>query len=100
MHSHSDRDDFVKINWENIQAGVSRNFDKVSKSLFGNFGTSYDLVSVMHYGSKSFSKNGKHTIVPKNLAYLDKIGQRIGLSQGDVDRINNMYKCNKTALGK
>lgn len=47
----------------------------------------------MHYGKTAFSKNGESTIVPKNRRYKNIIGQRTGLSIGDVQRINNMYKC-------
>lgn len=90
MHSSSDRDGFVKINYDNIIWGLSYAFDKYTTS---NFGTTYDLESVMHYTSTSFSKNGKATIEPYDLTYIPKMGQRVRLSEGDVTRINNMYAC-------
>lgn len=93
MHSHADRDKFVEIKWNNIQPDAITNFDKVDPEKFSNFGTGYDVYSLMHYDGKAFSKNGKQTIVPRNRRYKDVIGQRIGLSFGDVKRINNMYKC-------
>lgn len=93
MHSHSDRDQYIDIKWENIQKSAFPNFDTVDPEKFSNFGTGYDLYSVMHYDKKSFSKNGENTIVPRNLRYKNIIGQRVGLSNGDAKRINNMYKC-------
>lgn len=35
----------------------------------------------------------KPTIIPKDSKYQDVIGQRRGISIGDVRRINRMYKC-------
>lgn len=92
MHSSIDRDDFVKINNENIIWGLSYAF---SKSNTNSYGTRYDLESVMHYDPYYFSSNGKPTIEPLDRSYLTnkKMGQRIGLSVGDVTRINNMYQC-------
>ncbi len=37
-------------------------FRKFSNSLIDSLGSPYDLTSVMHYGPKSYSKNGKDTI--------------------------------------
>lgn len=93
MHSHADRDKFVEVKWRNIQPDAISNFDKVDSEFYGNFGTPYDLYSVMHYDRDAFSKNGEDTIVPKNRRYKRIIGQRIGLSRGDIKRINNMYNC-------
>lgn len=48
---------------------------------------------IQSYGHSGFSKNGGYTIVPKNDAYLHVIGQRTGLSEGDIRRINSKYNC-------
>jgi Astacin (Peptidase family M12A) len=93
MHSSADRDKYIDIKYENIRQDSISNFDRVDPKKFSNFGTKYDLYSLMHYDSKAFSKNGKDTIVPKNRQYTGVIGQRLGLSYDDVKRINNMYKC-------
>lgn len=97
MHSHAERDKYIEIMWENINPKTIPNFDKVDPRKFSNFGTGYDLYSVMHYDSMAFSKNHKPTIVPKNRRYKNVIGQRVGLSVGDAARLNNMYKCKKNA---
>ncbi|KAG5668446.1 hypothetical protein PVAND_016386 [Polypedilum vanderplanki] len=93
MHNREDRDQYITINWQNIIFGMAENFDKVNSKFFSNFNTSYDYNSVMHYGSNTFSRNSIETITAKDQRYQKKIGQRKGLTQGDVDRINNMYNC-------
>uniref|UniRef100_A0A8C3BKB3 Metalloendopeptidase n=1 Tax=Cairina moschata TaxID=8855 RepID=A0A8C3BKB3_CAIMO len=86
--ARSDRDKFVKIVWEHIMAG---NFGKVKSK---NLGLPYDYSSVMHYGAYDFSSTpGKPTIVPIPNPSVP-IGQREGLSNLDVAKINKLYKCN------
>ena len=48
----------------------------------------YDYGSIMHYPATAFSKNGQPTIVTKNGA---TIGQRQGLSPGDIAAVQSMY---------
>ncbi|CAG9811868.1 unnamed protein product [Chironomus riparius] len=93
MQNHAERDNFITINFENINTAERHNFERVDSRKYNNFGTPYDYISVMHYGPKAFSRNGKETITPKQAAFKDKIGQRKGLSVGDAQRINNMYDC-------
>lgn len=64
QQSASNRDDFIKIHWENIRSGRNHNFKKYDESTVTNFDVAYDYDSVMHYSSKAFSKNGKITIEP------------------------------------
>ena len=57
----------------------------------------YDYGSIMHYGPYAFSKNGRKTITAKN---DQTIGQRQGLSYGDVEQAKAMYKkCNHGSTG-
>lgn len=65
MHSVYNRDDFITIHWENIEAGKESQFKKYTISEETLFNTTYDYNSIMHYGAYFFSKNGKPTIVPK-----------------------------------
>lgn len=91
MHNRPDRDKYVKIMWKNIAPQWFSEFDKVNPANFNHLGTAYDYQSIMHYGATAFTKNGKITILTRN---GEHIGQRFGLSQGDIRRINNKYKCN------
>uniref|UniRef100_A0AC34Q945 Metalloendopeptidase n=1 Tax=Panagrolaimus sp. JU765 TaxID=591449 RepID=A0AC34Q945_9BILA len=89
--SRADRDDFVNINWNNVEAGLQDQFDKYSLSMIDHLDTTYDYGSVMHYASTAFSKNGKPTIEPKKRGV--EIGQRAGFSETDIYKINKLYKC-------
>lgn len=93
MHNHVDREKFVKILWENIKSEKKSNFAKVDPRRFGNFETSYDMHSVTHYNRKSFSSNGQDTIIARNPKYQKIMGQRKGMSRGDIKRIKKMYEC-------
>lgn len=91
MQSTYDRDDYVTIVRENIEPGLEYNFDKYNSSIVTDFGIKYDYNSVMHYSPYGFSINGKPTIVPKDP--LATIGQRVGLSRKDIEKLNRMYGC-------
>ena len=87
--ARSDRDDFVTINFANVQAGKENNFKKYDdEDLNGVDIGNYDYGSIMHYGTHFFGKDGKQTITPKSDV---EIGQRRGLSEGDLAGIRNMY---------
>lgn len=62
QHSSPNRDDFVQINWNNIEDGHERNFKKYNSSFITDYSFAYDYDSLMHYSAKSFSKNGNPTI--------------------------------------
>ncbi|XP_055298045.1 zinc metalloproteinase nas-13-like [Sitodiplosis mosellana] len=94
MQSTHDRDDYIKINYENIRTGMERNFNKYDLQRVTNFGQKYDYESVMHYSGYGFSKNGQPTIEPYNKSYTNVIGQRIGMSSTDILKLNIMYNCN------
>ncbi|EDV33638.1 uncharacterized protein Dana_GF13898 [Drosophila ananassae] len=93
QHVAHNRDQFVRIEWENIQPEFKINFinnDKLSN--FTSFGESYDYDSVMHYIPTAFSKNGKPTITPLKKVG-QRMGQRVGMSEIDIRKLNKMYKC-------
>lgn len=92
MHNHIDRDNYVNISWQNILPEYHSAFDKVDPQWFDNFGTPYDLLSVMHYPRWAFTMNGEDTILPHNRTYSDKIGASM-MSANDALRLNRMYDC-------
>ena len=89
--SREDRDLFVTIHWENIQAGMAAQFNQHITD--GDDLGAYDYGSIMHYARTAFSKNGQDTITPDQPANA-QIGQRNGLSAGDIAAVHEMYpKC-------
>ncbi|XP_050094470.1 seminal metalloprotease 1-like [Anopheles aquasalis] len=93
QQSASDRDDFVEIVYDNIEAGTENNFNIYPSTTVTDFGVRYDYGSVMHYSATAFSKNGQRTIIPKDPNA--SIGQRIGMSERDISKLNHMYGCLK-----
>ena len=91
--SRSDRDNFVTINWNNIKPGFESNF--YIQSTASLLGTSYDLKSIMHYGSYAFSGNGLPTIVAKNPS-IQLPDYHQSLTNTDVAGIRFLYKSSAT----
>jgi len=87
-HTRADRDQYIHINWENIDPDKVDNF-KVSASARTDVRT-YDYNSIMHYGELFFTKNGLPTIVTLD-ANAPKIGQLIAPSDGDLQSIAHLY---------
>lgn len=90
QQSTYDRDEFVKINWENIKPGTEHNFNKYDNRTVTNYKTEYDYNSVMHYSKKAFSQNGNETITPLKPGV--EIGQRKSMSKKDIFKVRMMYK--------
>uniref|UniRef100_A0AAG5DNC3 Metalloendopeptidase n=1 Tax=Anopheles atroparvus TaxID=41427 RepID=A0AAG5DNC3_ANOAO len=91
MQSATDRDNWISIQWQNIEPGREGNFQSYGTDRILNYGVAYDYGSVMHYGERAFSTNGLPTIVPRADGVV--IGQRVAMSSGDIQRIRNMYQC-------
>lgn len=89
--SRVDRENYITINYDNIQSGRDHNFYTYKYSGFDGeeLTSALDFGSIMMYGSYSFSANGRPTIVRKNGTTFS--GQRNGLSSGDISGVNNMY---------
>ncbi|CAD7089231.1 unnamed protein product [Hermetia illucens] len=93
QQSASSRDNYVSIEWGNVQSGTEHNFDKYSSSQVTDFGFGYDYESIMHYDQYAFSKNGGRTITTHNAAYQNVIGNRNDLSHFDIQKLRAMYNC-------
>ncbi len=86
--SREDRDQHVRINFQNIREGSEHNFRK-----HVNDGTDfgpYDFTSMMHYRPNSFSKNGQPTIVALNGQTIRRANP---MSQGDANAVRAIYGC-------
>ncbi|XP_069123652.1 hatching enzyme 1.2-like [Argopecten irradians] len=91
--SRSDRDNYVTINWSNIQKGHEHNFDKYQEGVrIDDLGMPYDYGSVMHYSAYAFAiDRSKMTIIPKHNGV--SIGQRTRLSDQDAKEVQIYYGC-------
>lgn len=86
--SREDRSKFVRILFQNIEPGREHNFNQHIAD--GDDVGTYDYGSIMHYPATAFSKNGQPTIVPLKSGG-NQIGQRSGLSVGDIAAVKFMY---------
>lgn len=96
--SRTDRDNFITVNWDNIEEGKEHNFEIRDDS--GHYGP-YDFDSVMHYGSCGFSicddctsASACRTITVKPAYAADwqaNIGQRNHLSRMDAMTMSFLY---------
>ncbi|XP_034624643.1 astacin-like metalloendopeptidase [Trachemys scripta elegans] len=88
--NRNDRDKYVVIAWQYISPGDFYHFKPTRAN---NLGLKYDYSSVMHYHRFAFSNtSGKATITPFPDSTVP-IGQRFGLSNLDVAKINKLYEC-------
>ena len=89
-HQRVDRDNFIIINTENIQADKLNNFNK----LFPSYGFSniYDINSIMHYTPYTFSANSRPTITLRDRSI--NFGNLGTLSTLDVENATEIYKNN------
>lgn len=98
-HTRPDRDDFVIMNWANIEDAEEHNFQRHDEAdVYGE----YDFESLMHYGQCSFSTCANcganpaacRTITvrsPWDTTWQNAIGQRTHLSVVDELTISMLY---------
>jgi len=96
-----DRDEYVYVDFGNIKSADQHNF-KVEKNADSK--RPYDVLSLMHYGTKDFAIDSSKPVISiraKGYAkYTDnyseyhkyKPGNRVGLSQTDIEQLVDMYK--------
>lgn len=76
MHTATERDGFVKINYDNIHPKAVKNFEKYT-AYVSMFNTQYDYRSIMHYSKWAFAVDKtKPTIIP--FERVSVMGQRTG----------------------
>lgn len=101
-HARPDRDEFIKVLYENIIETEQDNFGRLTTEKFNLVpDVGYDVESIMHFGPFTFSKNNKRTIrlrddAPlsyKHCTNLLAMGQRNELSYLDKLRANKLYSC-------
>lgn len=108
-HARWDRDQYVRIHYENIKPGRSSDYDWIPQTNWLVSSTSYDYSSIMHYricwasGCESECHDGIGSspcavIVPLNTNYDGIIGQweKNGISAGDKERTISAYGIGQT----
>lgn len=76
--SISERDSYLKVNWDNIKENARFNFKQFVAHV-SMFSTPYDYNSIMHYSPKAFAKDRtKLTLIPLRTATSIHMGQREG----------------------
>ena len=98
-HSRWDRDMYITIDRENVIDSAYYNFGVLAEEKWSHIpDVGYDLLSIMHYGANSFSKNEGITI--RVVTHIDipdcateQMGQRRRLSRRDKLRTSMMYNC-------
>jgi hypothetical protein len=87
-----DRDDWVTINWSNIEPGYEDNFEMKTPDEIDLLGTPYDYGSVMHYDAYAFAIDESiPTIIPHDPNAV--IGNRVTMSALDIERVQIHYGC-------
>ena len=85
--SRSDRDQYIEVVRQNIITGMEHNFDQQLTD--GDDVGPYDYASIMHYPPDAFARQlGMLTIRARG---GQAIGQRTGLSEGDVAAVRAIY---------
>jgi hypothetical protein len=75
-HTRCDRDDFVRVYWDNVKEDKEHNFEKQCTG-FTDYGA-YDKDSIMHYSSTQFSSTESPTIL-----FPGPLGQDEDVPDGD-----------------
>ncbi|XP_067136306.1 astacin-like metalloprotease toxin 1 isoform X8 [Centruroides vittatus] len=92
-HNRPDRDKYINIVWDNIKKEFKTEFQLYGKD-FLRICDRYSYDTVMHYGPKSFAKDGKITIMPTlPNATIKEVYEWRSLSESDIECINKLYKC-------
>lgn len=96
--NRNDRDDYVTINFQNIDRRARKNFNKYSKEDIRTLNFPYDVESIMHYRADEFAKEeGLVTVMAiDEKVSSDMLGSARTngtLSELDVQKLNIFYDC-------
>ncbi|XP_063695593.1 zinc metalloproteinase nas-13 [Culicoides brevitarsis] len=90
-----DRDEHIKVLWDNIKPQFRQNFIKLPADFATTFDLPYDFKSLMHYPRNAFSKQADlFTMVALNDTEME-LGQTEGPSFLDLEKVRRMYNCSK-----
>ena len=94
IQKRPDRDQHIRVNWNNIHPGQHKQFKKYDGNTLG---LPYDCGSVMHYNRAVFSKNGRDAVtsinkncyIPADSDEWDNV--RPMMSDVDVEAVRLLY---------
>ena len=93
-HEQHNRDQYLTIHWDNIPKDLWDQFERVSSYRGKVFTKAFDYSSIMLYGPRSFSKDGKAiTMSRKDGGRLLEVYDKPGLTSSDALSINSLYGC-------
>ncbi|KAK0426545.1 hypothetical protein QR680_009766 [Steinernema hermaphroditum] len=93
-HMRYDRDNYIKVHFENIEQMYFSQFAKVPKGESDTFGVKYDYRSVMHYAKDAFAKRkGLISMETFDPSFQDVIGRVNDASPSDYRKICILYEC-------
>jgi hypothetical protein len=89
--NRTDRDNFITVNFDNIEENFKHNFEKLPTDFMSISGLGpFDFESIMIYPAWMFAKGGRSTMEPNDRSQVIRPAGR--LSVGDLDRLNRAYR--------
>uniref|UniRef100_A0A7I4Z5G6 Metalloendopeptidase n=1 Tax=Haemonchus contortus TaxID=6289 RepID=A0A7I4Z5G6_HAECO len=99
MHARYDRDNFITVNAENIDPEWIEQYAKETRLTNDNYGITYDYGGIMQYDVMSSSRNGRPTMLPHDMGYVETLGSGI-ISFYELFMINKHYGCLARCSGR
>lgn len=88
--SRPDRDEYVTVHWDNILEDKWPNFDKQIN--VDSLGSSYDLLSIMHYSRTAFARADGLVALTSNADPTLELGS-LELTEKDIRQFRMLYRC-------
>ncbi|XP_033752643.1 MAM and LDL-receptor class A domain-containing protein 1-like [Pecten maximus] len=94
-HTRPDRDQYIKVLWDNIAYHQETNFIKMDERDVVLLDR-YDYYSIMHYSVYAFSSDNHPTIQMSDSSVdVSRVGQRLNLTALDIIKIRKLYNCDQ-----
>ena len=92
-HQRPDRDEFVKVLYDNIPLAYHHLFFKLPEEEINSLHVDYDYGSIMHLSlfAYSFDQNTPSLRLLKE--YSEEVGQRKNTSESDREQVRLFYGC-------